>query len=631
MTHPFLSRLEHGPILCDGAMGTLLHERGVSIDACFDELNLTDPVLVTDIHREYIAAGAEIIETNTFGANRFKLDAHGLADRVRDINLRGAKIAREAREISGQPVLVAGSVGPTGRTVEPIGTTAADVVRDAFRHQIGALLEGGVDLLIIETISSLDEMCLAIEAAQDVSDLPIVAQMTYGEDGLTIGGSTPEDVVDTLKLYNVAVIGANCSVGPRHTVGVLRRLVRQGGGRLRFSGQPNAGWPMQVKDRIVYPSSAEYFAAYTRDALSLGLSIIGGCCGTTPTHIRAMRQAMDEAVRANGAASVDTSTVITTRERKPREMLAPEGPTLLAQKIGKEFVISVEVDPPKGINPRKTLAGAQLLKDAGVEFINVADSPMARVRMSALTLCYLIQHQIGVETILHFTTRDRNLMGLQSDLIGAHAVGVRNIIALTGDPPSLGDYPNATPVYDVDSVGLVRVIKSFNQGTDAAGSSIGQQASFTVAVACDPTRSDLEEESDRLSRKIGNGGDLVMTQPVFDFSTWTDFVAIYERRHGPIPVPVLLGVLPLQSTRHAEFLHNEVPGIRLTEMARERMRLAGSQGRAEGVKLAQELILQARDSVHGIYVMPSFGRYEVAAETISVLKDRSLVASLRRE
>jgi methionine synthase / methylenetetrahydrofolate reductase(NADPH) len=630
MTHPFITRLGQGPILCDGAMGTLLHERGVPIDACFDELNLTNPVLVNEIHREYIAAGAEIIETNTFGANRFKLEAHGLAERVRDVNLRGAKIAREAREISGQPVLVAGSVGPTGRTLEPIGTTSSDVVRDAYRQQIGALLEGGVDLLIIETISSLDEMRAAIEAAQEVSDLPIVAQMTFGDDGLTIGGSTPEDVVATLELYGVAVIGANCSVGPRHTVGVLRRLVRHGSSGTRFSGQPNAGWPMQVGDRIVYPSSTDYFAKYTRDALSLGLSIVGGCCGTTPAHIRAMREAIDVVLRANGSATVAPEPAVAVRERQRREILAPEGPTLLAQKIGKEFVVSVEVDPPKGINPRKTLAGAQLLKDAGVEFINVADSPMARVRMSALTLCYLIQHQIGVETILHFTTRDRNLMGLQSDLIGAHAVGVRNIIALTGDPPSLGDYPNATAVYDVDSVGLVRVIKSFNAGTDAAGSSIGQQASFTVAVACDPTRPDLEEEADRLSRKIGNGGDIVMTQPVFDFSTWTDFVAIYERRYGSIPVPVLLGVLPLQSTRHAEFLHNEVPGIRLTEAARERMRLAGNQGRKEGVKLAQELILEARDSVHGIYVMPSFGRYEVAAETISVLTNRELSAPLRQ-
>ncbi|HEX7123791.1 MAG TPA: bifunctional homocysteine S-methyltransferase/methylenetetrahydrofolate reductase, partial [Gemmatimonadaceae bacterium] len=434
-----------------------------------------------------------------------------------------------------------------------------------------------------------------------------------------------EEVADALRNLDVAVMGANCSVGPRPTIDVLRRMVRAAPSTARFSGQPNAGWPMQVGGRVIYPSSPEYFAGYARDAVGLGLSIVGGCCGTTPVHIQAMRQAMDQITHVeHGPAPAS----IEVRERRRREILAPEGPTLLAQKLGREFVVSVEVDPPKGLNPRKTLAGAQLLKDAGVDFINVADSPMARVRMSALTLCYLIQHQTGVETILHFTTRDRNLMGLQSDLIGAHALGVRNIIALTGDPPSLGDYPDATPVYDVDSIGLVKVIKSFNEGRDAAGASIGQMASFTVAVAADPTRADLDEEAVRLNRKIEAGADLVMTQPVFAIETWQRFVEIYERRFGPIPLPVLLGVLPLQSHRHAEFLHNEVPGIRLTDEARERMRLAGSEGRREGVKLAQELVQEARALVHGIYIMPSFGRYEVAAEVLDVLEDRRLLAAL---
>jgi methionine synthase / methylenetetrahydrofolate reductase(NADPH) len=627
MPHPFVERLSQGILLCDGAMGTVIHDRGVPIDSCFDELNLTNPSMIVEIHREYIAAGAEIIETNTFGGNRYRLGEHNLADRVRDINLRGAKLAREAREISGQPVFVAGSIGPTGRVVEPIGTAPREAVRDAFQEQVEALLEGGVDLLMIETISSLDEMQLIIEAARSASDLPIVAQMTFADDRRTIGGNTPEDVVSTLRELAVDVIGINCSVGPRHTVDVLKELTVAGGDDLVYSGQPNAGFPMQVGDRVMYPSSPEYFAEYAREAAALGVRLIGGCCGTTPVHTRAMREAIDLiSSSADGAGPAPVTRV--AEPHRPQRISAAEGPTLLAQKLGKEFVISVEVDPPKGLNPTKTLAGAKLLKDAGVEFINVADSPMARVRMSALTLCYLIQHEVGIETILHFTTRDRNLMGLQSDLIGAHAVGVRNIIALTGDPPSLGDYPDATPVYDVDSVGLVKVIKKFNQGTDSAGSSIGQEASFTVAVAADPTRPDLDEEAGRLHRKISNGGDLVMTQPVFDFKTLTDFLAIYTRKYGPIEIPVLLGVLPLQSTRHAEFLHNEVPGIRLTESARDRMRLAGNQGRAEGIKLAQELILEARDAVHGIYIMPSFGRYEVAAETASVITDRSLASTL---
>lgn len=626
VTHPFLERLARGPILCDGAMGTLLYERGIPLDACFDEVNLTNPDLVVDIHREYIAAGAEIIETNSFGANRFKLEPYGLATRVREINRRAARNAREAREISGQPVLIAGSIGPTGRTLPPIGGTPVDAVIAAYREQVEGLLEGGVDLLMIETIGALAEMRAAVEAARQVSDLPIVAQMTFVDDEQTLAGNTVDEVVAVLSELGVAVIGANCSVGPRSTREVLRRMVRVAPPGCRFSGQPNAGWPMQVGGRVIYPSAPEYFAAYARDAVRMGLSIVGGCCGTTPVHIRAMRQAIDE------LAQVEAPTPPERIEVRPprREVLAPEGPTRLAQKLGKEFVVSVEVDPPKGLNARKTLAGAELLKQAGVEFINVADSPMARVRMSALTLCYLIQQQVGVETILHFTTRDRNLMGLQSDLIGAHAMGVRNIIALTGDPPSLGDYPDATPVYDVDSIGLVRIIRSFNQGTDAAGASIGQMASFTVAVAADPTRDDLLHEAERLHAKISAGADLVMTQPVFAVETWTRFAALYEERYGPIPVPVLLGVLPLQSHRHAEFLHNEVPGIRLTDEARERMRRAGSEGRREGVAMARELVEAARELVHGIYIMPSFGRYEVAAEVLEALTDRRLRAPLRR-
>lgn len=628
MPQPFLARLARAgtaPILCDGAMGTQLYERGVPFDSCFDELNLSRPDLVVEIHRDYIAAGAEIIETNTFGANRFKLEPHGLADRVREINRKGARNAREAREVSGQPTLIAGSVGPTGRTLRPFGTAAPGTVRDAFREQMLALWEGGVDLLMIETIPSLDEMREAVAAAREVCDLPLVAQLTFTQDGRTLSGNSPEEVVHELAALGVEVIGANCSVGPRHTLEVLRGMTAAAPDGVRLTGQPNAGWPMNVSGRVIYPSLPDYFATYARDAAALGLAIVGGCCGTTPLHVAGMRQALDAGVAEAVPARIE---VLSPRRG---ELLAPEGPTQLSRKLGREFVVSVEVDPPKGLNPRKTLAGAELLKEAGVDFINVADSPMARVRMSALALCYLIKNEVGIEPILHFTTRDRNLMGIQSDLIGAHAIGVRNIIALTGDPPSLGDYPDATPVYDIDSIGLVKVIKSFNAGLDVAGSSIGQIASFTVAVAADPTRPDLEHEADRLQAKLAAGGDLVMTQPVFAYETWTAFRAIYESRFGPIGVPVLLGVLPLQSHRHAEFLHNEVPGIKLTDEARERMRRAGSEGRREGVRLAQELVQQARDDVQGIYIMPSFGRYEVAAEVLAALGDRRLTAPARVE
>jgi homocysteine S-methyltransferase len=391
-----------------------------------------------------------------------------------------------------------------------------------------------------------------------------------------------------------------------------------------ISGQPNAGWPTQVGDRLLYPSSPEYMAQFVADAVETGARIIGGCCGTTPEHITAMRAAL---ARRNGVQPGQREIVIET-PRDPQVLLPADEPTGLGKKIGKQFVVAVEIDPPRSLNPEKVLQGAQLLKDAGVDAVNVADSPMARIRMSALALCYLIQDRIGVETILHFTTRDRNLMGLQSDLIGAHVIGVRNIIALTGDPPSLGDYPNATPVYDIDSIGLVKVLRAMNAGTDAAGSALGRQASFTIAVACDPTRDDLEEESDRLFQKVSAGGHFIMTQPIYEMETWTHFLKIYERRHGPLTVPVLIGILPLQSHRHAEFLFNEVPGIRPTDSARERMRRAGSQGRVEGVKIAQELLLEARDQVHGVYIMPSFGRYEVAASVLDALTHRELTAAL---
>ncbi|HYI14704.1 MAG TPA: bifunctional homocysteine S-methyltransferase/methylenetetrahydrofolate reductase [Thermomicrobiales bacterium] len=621
MAHPFLERIRSGPMLCDGAMGTMLHTNGVPLDACFDELNLTRRDEILAIHRDYIAAGADIIETNTFGANQFRLAEHRLEGRVRDINFRGAKLASEAREISGVPVLIAGSIGPTGRAQMPFGLIDPDGVRAAFREQIEALLEGGVDLLLFETISALDEMREAVRAAREVSDLPIVASMTFSDDGRTFAGHSPQEVVNVLQGLEVDVIGVNCSVGPRPVLDVLAEMREYTAG-VQLSGQPNAGWPMQVGDRVIYPSSPDYFANYVTEALDLGVRLVGGCCGTTPAHIKSMRAALD------AWAGSSSAVVVSAPPQRKIELLPPEEPTQLARKIGRDFVVSVELDPPRGLNPEKMLAGARLLKEAGVDAVNVADSPMARVRMSALALCFLVQTEVGVETILHFTTRDRNLMGLQSDLLGAHALGVRNILALTGDPPSLGDYPNATAVYDIDSTGLAKVLHSMNEGTDAMGSPIGMQASFTIAVAVDPTRDDLPQEADRLRRKIGGGADLVMTQPVYEMATWRDFLAIYQERHGPLTVPVMLGILPLQSHRHTEFLYNEVPGIRPTDVIRERMRVAGNQGRKVGVEIAQELLLEARDEVHGVYIMPSFHRYETAAEVLNVLHDRRLTAAL---
>ena len=630
MTHPLLDRLAAGPLLADGAIGTVLYAAGASLDESFDALNLSRPDLVLDVHRAYLEAGADLLETNSFGANRFKLDGFGLGGKVREINRKAVRLAREAREISGRTALVAGSVGPTGRTLAPFGTVSAEAVRAAFREQIDALLEGGVDLFVLETMGHLDEMTEAVAAAQEACDLPIVASMTFAEDGRTIGGDAPEAVASRLLALGVTAIGANCSVGPQRLLPVatalVRRLEEEQGTVPVVSCMPNAGWPAHVAGRVIYPSSPEYFAGFARRAAEAGVRIIGGCCGTTPLHTAAMREALDRWASGRTDVTTTRSEPNGAARRRTRVLTAPEldltpaaGPTRLREKLDRgEFVVSVEIDPPKGLNPTKALDGAGLLQEAGVDFINVADSPMARVRMSALTLCYLIQHRTGVETILHLTTRDRSLMGLQSELLGAHAVGVRNIIALTGDPPSLGDYPDSSAVYDVDSIGLIRVLDRLNAGADSAGASIGRPAGFTIACAVDPTRADLAHEAGRLRAKLEAGAHVVMTQPIYDPSSWTRFLEAYGVER--LPVPVLAGVLPLQSSKHAEFLHNEVPGITLSDEARERMRLAGPDGRREGVKMAQELLQALQPHVQGVYLMPSFGRYEVAAEVLEVLE-----------
>jgi homocysteine S-methyltransferase len=630
LTHPLIDRLAAGPLLADGAMGTVLYASGASLDESFDALNLSRPDLVLDVHRAYLEAGADLLETNSFGANRFKLEGFGLGEKVREINKRAVRLAREAREISGRPVLIAGSVGPTGRTLAPFGAVQPEAVRDAYREQIEALLEGGVDLLVLETIGSLGEMTEAILAAREACDLPIVASMTFAEDGRTIGGNSPQEVAARLLGLGATAIGANCSVGPQKLLPVASALVRcvadAAGAVPAVSCMPNAGWPAHVAGRVIYPSSPEYFAGFARRAAEAGVRIIGGCCGTTPLHTAAMREALDAWGAGRQDVTTRTPSAPPATRRRARIFTAPEldlvpaeGPTRFREKLDRgEFVVSVEIDPPKGLNPTKAIEGACLLQEAGVDFINVADSPMARVRMSALTLCYLIQHRTGVETILHLTTRDRSLMGLQSELLGAHAVGVRNIIALTGDPPSLGDYPDSSAVYDVDSIGLIRILDRLNDGTDSAGASIGRKAAFTIACAVDPTRADLEHEAGRLRAKLEAGAHVVMTQPIYDPISWTRFLNAYGVEQ--LPVPVLAGILPLQSSKHAEFLHNEVPGITLSDDARDRMRRAGPDGRREGVKMAQELLDALRPHVQGVYLMPSFGRYEVAAEVLEILE-----------
>jgi len=620
MAHPLLDRLAHGPLLADGAMGTMLYSRGAALDENYDHLNLTRPELVSAIHRDYISAGADLIETNTFGANRFRLETHGLADEVRNINKRAAKLAREEREIAGTSTIIAGAIGSTMRSLEPFGLATREAIRDVFREQIEALLEGGVDCLIFETFGNIDELEEGLFAARESTDLPVIAMMTFAEDAVTIGGSSVPDVVAHLASHRIDVLGANCSVGPSKLLPVvesIRREVEARGADRKLAVMPNAGWPTKSGGRVLYPSTPEYFADFARQAVRAGIGLIGGCCGTTPDHIRAMRQAIDELSVAPAVNGHDAPT--RPRVSRIQEIAAQEGPTKLASEIGTRFLVSVEIDPPKGLNPEKALAGARMLKQAGVDVINVADSPMARVRMSALTLCYLIQHEVGIETIVHFTTRDRSLMGLQSELLGAHAAGVRNILALTGDPPTLGNYPGSSAVFDVDSIGLIRVLRQLNAGEDSAGASIGRQAAFSIACAVDPTKSDLKDEARRLHAKLDAGEHFVMTQPIYDVKVWTTFL---EHFGGEIPVPVMIGILPLQSSKHAEFLHHEVPGITLSDPVRDRMRKAGPDGRTEGVKIAQELLAELRPLAQGVYLMPSFGRYEVAAEVLEILDAR---------
>lgn len=611
--HPLFDRLRRGPILADGGMGTMLYQRGISFERCFDELNRSDPQIVLRIHQDYLAAGAQLIETNTFGGNRVRLSAHGLESKVRDINYYGAKLAREARDIEGRDALVAGSIGPLGKAMQPLGSVPASAARDTFAEQAAALLEGGVDLFIIETMSDLSEIAEAIAAVRSLSRLPIIAQMTFTEDGTTLTGRTPEEVGHFLDLSDVDVIGANCSVGPQGMLEAIFRLAKATTKPL--SAMPNAGMPRLVDRRFVYSASPEYFAGLVGAFLTHGVKIIGGCCGTTPDHIAAMAQVLKTA-----PLSFAPVGSVVFPESRP-ENGAPQPDTALpkrsrfAEGLGHVFQVSVELDPPKGTNPAKLLDGARLCLERGVHAVNIADSPMARVRMSAMALAALIERDVGIETILHFTCRDRNLMGIQSDLIGAHALGIRNVLAITGDPPSAGDYPSVTAVYDVDAIGLTRVLAGLNAGKDFAGASIGSPTEFAIGVAINPTASDWPTEFDRFRRKVDAGAHFAFTQPLYHLDPlWRCLDAI-----AAIRIPIFLGLLPLMSFRHASFLHNEVPGIVIPEAVLEQMERAGDQGADIGIVTCRDLLEHARDAVDGVYLMPSFGRYETCLRVIDGL------------
>lgn len=604
-------KLDQGVLICDGAMGTYLNQKGVSYDRCLDELNIGRPELVGEIHREYIDAGSEIIETNTFGSNRYRLAVHGLESQVRDINIRGARIARESRDISGVDILVAGSIGPLGKPLEPIGKIKFAEAREAFLEQAGALLEGGIDLFMIETIASLDEMVAAVEAIRQLSELPIVAQMTFTAEGTTYFGHTPAEMVSRLAPLKVDVIGANCSVGPQKMLEVIEQLTELG--TAYISAQPNAGLPKYYGGRFIYLSSPDYFADYGRTYIKAGARIVGGCCGTTPEHIAALSRAV------KGADVKKPVGHIQVKDRRAETAIEPVGgvSTRFYEKLKTDFVVSVEIDPPKGTNPAKLVEAAARIKEAGSDAVNIADSPMARVRMSCQALAYLISSTVDIDIVLHFTTRDRNLMGLQADLIGANAVGIHNILALTGDPPSIGDYPQATAVYDVDSVGLIKIISRLNAGLDLAGNSIGKPTALSIGFGANPTAMNLETEIRRLHEKLDAGGQYMMTQPLYDIDPLNRFLD--KAKPG---VPILLGVLPLVSFKHAQFLHHEVPGIEIPQPIRQIMEKASERSAQIGGELAAEFIEKARPLVTGIYLMPSFGRFETCIDLVRQIKCR---------
>jgi methionine synthase I (cobalamin-dependent)/5,10-methylenetetrahydrofolate reductase len=612
----FLERSTAGTILADGAMGTMLHARGVGFNKCFDELNITSPAVVADIHREYIEAGAQLIITNTFGANRFKLGKHGLEDDVIEINRAGVELAKRIVSASFKDVMIAGDVGPLGVRIAPYGRVKPEEARAAFAEQVKALAEAGADLVVIETMSDLYEVQEAVRAAKQTCRLPIVASVTFTRDDRTLLGDDPMNVARIVNGAGADAIGVNCSGGPSQLLRLLKQM------RLAvpdgiFWVKPNAGWPEQVGGRIMYPADPEYFGEYALSFREAGANIVGGCCGTTPQHIAAMRKALDTS--ASSPAILQIADVLEISETSD-----VEPPTQFAQKLASnKFCVSVEMDPPRGLSTHKLLAGASLLHDAGADVINVADSPMARMRMSAWAVCDLVQRKVGVESTLHFPTRGRNLLRVQGDLLAAHAIGLRNVFVVMGDPTSIGDYPEAMDNYDLVPSGLIKLIKQgFNMGLDHSGTSIGQPTNFFVGAALNLCPQDVDSEIKNLYRKVKAGTDFFLTQPIYRPEDGPKLLEAYEMKHGVLNRPVLAGILPLASAKHANFLHHEVPGVFIPDKVRHRIEAAADAEHAAriGVELAVELVEQIRSWAGGIYIMPQFHRYDMVAEIIEAVK-----------
>jgi methionine synthase I (cobalamin-dependent)/5,10-methylenetetrahydrofolate reductase len=614
MAADFLARIKQSPVLCDGAMGTLLYAKGIFINRSYDELNLSQPDLIRGIHHEYLQAGAEIIETNTFGGNSFRLGRHSLADKVRDVNLAGVRLAREAAK--SFDVWVAGSVGPLGSRIEPLGKTSFQEARDAFRQQIEALVEGGVDLLILETFGYLEEIHQAMLAAKEVrASLPIVAQVTIDEDGNCLDGSDPQTFVPKLVEWGADVIGCNCSVGPVAMLDAMERV--RAATSLPLAAQPNAGIPRSVDGRNIYLCSPEYMASYARKFVAAGVRLVGGCCGTTPEHIRVMKSAL----RVGEARGKTASAQVAGSQSAPKTVpVVPlEERSLLGAKLARgEFVTMVEIVPPKGIDVRKEVEGARFLKSVGVDAVNIPDSPRASARMSNQALSLLIQREVGIDAILHYTCRDRNVLCIQSDLLGAAAVGIKNLICITGDPPKMGNYPDATAVFDVDAIGLVNIVHNLNLGLDLGGNPIGAGTGFVIGVGANPGLTDMDEEIRRFEYKVQAGAEYVVTQPVFDLRLLENFLERIEKANCRIPV--VAGIWPLVSVRNAEFMKNELR-VSVPDAILERMSRAPTPelARAEGVAIAREMLIAAKQMAQGAQISAPQGRYSSAVDVLEAL------------
>ncbi|HWG22129.1 MAG TPA: bifunctional homocysteine S-methyltransferase/methylenetetrahydrofolate reductase [Terracidiphilus sp.] len=602
------------PVLADGAMGTVLYARGVFINRCYDELNLSDPSLILSIHEDYLQAGAEIVETNTFGANRFRLARHGLAGKVAEINAAGVRLARQAaahlKDKQAGDAWVAGAVGPLGVRLEPLGKTGLDEARAAFEEQIRALAAAGADLLVIETMPALNEAREALLAAREAApQLPVLVMVTVDDESNCLDGSSPAQAAALLEEAGADAVGVNCSTGPATVLTAIEAM--RAATTLPIAAMPNAGMPRAVEGRNIYLCSPEYMASFARKAIAAGAQIVGGCCGTTPNHTRAMRSAM-RAIDAQARVTEGGAAVAISSETAPARL--GERSRIGALVEQGSFVTLVEIVPPRGIDCVKEIEGARLLSQLGVHAINVPDSPRASARMSAQSLCIQIQQHTGIETVLHYTCRDRNLLSIQSDLLGASSIGLRNILCLTGDPPKLGNYPDATAVFDVDAIGLVNIVRRLNHGLDIGSNAIGASTNFTIAVAANPGVPDIEHELRRFKYKVEAGAEYAITQPVFDLGLLEEFLNRIEGYR----IPVIAGIWPLTSLRNAEFMKND---LRVSMPEEIMMRMAQAEtpdaARKEGIKIAQEMLEAVRPLVQGAQVSAPFGRYTAAAEVIA--------------